>query len=383
MQTVGDILRNPWLKLAVIVLLAALGIWFVYTMRLILTPFLLAFIMAYILNPAVDRLSGRWFPRTAATIVIMAIMIAVVAGVLGIIAEDLREAIARGLENPKVRQFDSHKLTDSEWIDAQVRDQIDHLGPRTRPIALRFYELMREHLLPRLQQAAQYIGSAIASLVASVVGFIIGIMYFVVFIVVTFYILRDFHTFLDTCHNYVPLNYRTDVVRIASQLDNDLRGFFRGQLMVAGILSIVYFIGLSLAGIPYAFPLAVLSGIGNIIPFFGLVVGISLGLIASLFAYGFDIHMIYVVIVYIAAHTFDASVVTPNLLGRNVGFNPAIVILALVVFGNLMGFFGILFAIPITSIIRIALKEVYSRIDIKKQIELAPENIPKDTEHPR
>jgi predicted PurR-regulated permease PerM len=198
---------------------------------------------------------------------------------------------------------------------------------------------------------------------------VFGIFNFLIFLVLAIYLLIYFHVFIDTCYSYIPETLKADTLRIARRLDVDLMAFFRGQLTVAGSVTVLYLIGLLIAGIPFALPVAVIAGVGNMIPYMGTFIGMTLGLIASVIGYGLDIHLLYVVLVFIIAQSIDGLFITPTLIGKNVGFNPVIVILSLLVFGKLLGFFGVLLAIPLTSVTRIILLEIYDRIEFKGKVE--------------
>lgn len=381
MQSVGECFKNPWLRLIVGAVIVILLGWVIYTVRGVLTPFLLAFIFAYILDPAVDLLGRIKVPRMAGTVIVVTLVLALLGGVGFLLAMDVRSALNEDSkkEQPasQAKGVSAEDITNPEWLTQKVQQQVHKLPRSIQPMATRALESLYENIIPRLKSLAQYTDEIIAGAWKSAMGVVSGVLNLLVFLVVTFYLLRDFDALTARCYEYAPTQYKADLVRIAKKLDVDLRGFFRGQLMVAAVLSVLYYIGLVIAGIPYPLPVAIIAGIGNLIPYAGTFVGIVLGFIASIMGYGFDMHLVYVIIVFVAAQMMDGTIVSPYLIGKNVGFNPVIVILAIMVFGKLLGFFGVLFAVPLASLVRVTLSEIYDRSELKTTIK-TPEQAAKD-----
>ncbi|NQT21346.1 MAG: AI-2E family transporter, partial [Planctomycetes bacterium] len=148
------------------------------------------------------------------------------------------------------------------------------------------------------------------------------------------------------------------------KIDSDLRKFFRGQLLVALVLTVIYLIGLLIAGVPYALPVAIIGGLGNFIPYLGTFLGLFAGATASVAGHGFDIHILYVVIVFGVGQLLEGNIITPKIVGKSVGLSPVAIIFSILVFGKLLGFFGVLFAIPLASTVRVFAGELLPKLGL-------------------
>jgi predicted PurR-regulated permease PerM len=159
----------------------------------------------------------------------------------------------------------------------------------------------------------------------------------------------------------IPLKYRTPALAILEKISGKLRGFFRGQLVVGSILAIIYFIGLVLVGTPYALILALVGGYGQIIPYMGIILAMIPAILLSLVKYGDLIHPLMAAGVYVIGQMLEGIVITPRVMAGKVGLHPVVVILSILVFGKLLGFLGILIAVPLTTVLIVLLQEALGR----------------------
>jgi len=145
----------------------------------------------------------------------------------------------------------------------------------------------------------------------------------------------------------------------------------------------MFSIGLWLADIPYAFPIALISGIGNLVPYLGSTLGIVIGGLVTIFGHGFDIHLVYFFAVYIIVQSVESGILTPNIVGSRVKFNPVLVLLAIMVFSRLFGLMGVIFAVPLASIVRVFATEAYAYHTRHKQVAVVmpAEKKPPHDEH--
>lgn len=392
MNSVKDTLKNPWVKLLGIILAIWLFGWIVYLLRDVLVPFALALIVAYILDPVVDILERRKIPRTLAIALLCVGLFAAVAGGAVMIMLDIQAAVVeipeeqtspKRMDDPKSTADDelakllsgpAEDQSAEEWIKAELASLTNYLPERFRPHAERAAHALYAYLAPRLRGIVAGAGDYLAKAAKSAFGFISWVFQFALFVVVTLYLLKDIDKMRDKYTAMLPLQYKSDIIRIAGKIDDDLRKFFRGQLLVAVVLAVMYFIGLLIAGVPYALPVAIIGGLGNFIPYLGTFLGVFAGVTASVAGHGFDIHILYVIIVFGVGQVLEGNIITPRIVGKSVGLSPVAIIFSILVFGKLLGFFGVLFAIPLASTVRVFAGELLPRLGLP--MGLAPETPP-------
>ena len=401
MNSVKDTLKNPWVKLLGIILAICLFGWIVYRVKDVLVPFALALIVAYILDPVVDMLERRRIPRALAIALLCVGLFAALAGGAVMMMLDIQAAVAEipdeqgeplnaptedqsteeapqekalpeNTDKPASRGDDEaespvgppEEQSAEEWIKAELASLTNYLPERFRPHAAEAGHALYDYLAPRLHGIVAGAADYTAKAATSAFGFISWIFQFALFVVVTLYLLKDIDQMREKCTALLPPQYKPDIIRIAGKIDDDLRKFFRGQLLVSLALTVIYLIGLLIAGIPYALPIAIIGGLGNFIPYLGTFLGLFSGVTASVVGHGFDIHILYVIIVFGIGQVLEGNIITPKIVGKSVGLSPVAIIFSILVFGKLLGFFGVLFAIPLASTVRVFAGELLPRLGV-------------------
>lgn len=150
-------------------------------------------------------------------------------------------------------------------------------------------------------------------------------------------------------------------MNLLSKVNNNLRYFLRGQLIVCLILSLIYSIGLTIVGIPLSFLIGFISGFGNLIPYVGTSTGIALASTLALFQFHDLKHILYVLFTFGIAQLLEATVITPRIMGKGLGLSPVMVILSILICSQLFGFLGLLLAVPIASTVKVFVDEFMTR----------------------
>jgi len=172
-----------------------------------------------------------------------------------------------------------------------------------------------------------------------------------------FYLLRDWDRLVAAVDQQVPSRYRPRVRRIAVEVDQRLSAFVRGQLTVAALLGLMYAIGLLIVGIDLAIPVGLLSGALFIVPYLGNAIGFVLAAFLALVKFGFGGKLLGVAIVFVGVQLIEGNLLTPRIVGDQVGLHPLVVMIALIVGGSLLGIWGMLLAIPITAVLSVLANE--------------------------
>ncbi len=357
----GDVLENPWFQLVLLTAGTLFLLVFVYLVRDVLLPFFLAFIVAYMLDPPVDWLEARWgLNRVSATVMVLTLLTLLLV-LLGYYLADQAVEFAQGfgglLENPPdvVNGLRSRlPVSLQKYLDAFMRtgDTADLLEGTL--------QFLRDHLST---VAETLTGSTdllvlFATRTLGVLGVIVNL---IVFLFSVIYFLRDFDRILEQFSRLVPPRYRSELRSTLREIDELMRAFFRGHLIVCLTLGVLYGGGYLLVGLEGGFLVGFLSGLLNVVPYLGPTVGFSMALVLALYQFGMTYWVLTVVGVFVVVQSLEGNVLTPNIVGGAVGLHPVVVIFALMLFGKLFGFLGLLFAIPLAAILKVLLRRVFQR----------------------
>lgn len=327
--------RTFWFVLAAAGLLV-----FLYRVRIILTPFLFAVLIAYTLYPLVVAVERRGASRAVAILTVyLCLGIA-----LGVIAWLVLPRFVAELEDLLVQ------------LPARTRAW-RQLGERARQLyqRLRLPELVGENdvvgvVVQRLEAAIENLAGRLMSLVMSAFTNIVSL---IISPVLAFYFLRDHQSMRNRTLRYVPAKYRGDVQNITRSINQALGGFFRGQILVSIFVGLFVYMGLYLLGIPYAMFIGLTAGLFDIIPYLGPILGF---LPAAAFALlKSPLTVFWVLLIFVAANQIENGIISPKIIGDRVGLHPLVVIFAVFAGGDLLGITGMLLAVPVAAAIRVVL----------------------------
>jgi predicted PurR-regulated permease PerM len=181
--------------------------------------------------------------------------------------------------------------------------------------------------------------------------------------VVLFYLLTDWHQLVHMLRKLVPPRMQPVVDSFLSETDAVLGQYLRGQLLVMGALAVYYCVGLSLFGLDLALPIGVFTGLAIAIPYLGFGLGLLLALLAGFLEFaahggGYLDALVMVGVVYGAGQVLESFFLTPKLVGERIGLHPLAVIFALLAFGHILGFLGILIALPASAVLLVAVRRI-------------------------
>lgn len=319
-------------------LLATLALLFL--LGPILTPFVAASILAYICNPLVGRLCRWRWPRTLATVVVLLGLAALVVALLFIMLPLLQQEVALLLA----------KLPD--WIEL-LRQR---LLPQLLGDGVADGASLRAWLAGHWQSAGGLAGKLLPWLGDSGAALFGVLMNLLLIPVVLFYLLRDWEVLLGKLSELVPLRRKVFVNQMAGEVDGVLAEFLRGQLSVMLLMSAYYVCALWLAGLEFSLPIGLLAGMLVFVPYLGMMLGLSLATLAAFSQFDALGGVLVVWAAFGIGQLLEGMVVTPWLVGERIGLHPLAVIFALLAFGQLFGFFGVLLALPFSAVLLIALR---------------------------
>jgi predicted PurR-regulated permease PerM len=345
-RTVSRFRRKPALERAmverqvlfwlVVLVLFVLALWLLSE---ILLPFVAGLAIAYLLTPLADRLERLGINRLAAALLIITIVVLALVYLILLVAPIIGSQLASFIES----------------VPGYVTTLQALLGDRSRP------------WLQKLLGAGFNADKSIGDLVTQGVGWLTAFLHslwsggralvsvfslVVVTPVVAFYLIYDWHRMISNVDSWIPVQYRETVRGLASEVDAAIAGFLRGQTAVCLILGSFYAVALTLSGLNFGLLIGLISGLITFVPYIGSMTGLvlSLGVAVVQFwpAYG---SILMVLGIFLVGQFVEGNVLSPKLVGESVGLHPVWVIFALLAFGYLFGFVGLLVAVPLAATI--------------------------------
>ncbi|MGA9421560.1 MAG: AI-2E family transporter, partial [Rhodanobacteraceae bacterium] len=344
MSTSALDLRLQWL---IVIVVAGIVL---YLLGPVLTPFVVAALLAYLGDPLVDRMERWHMGRGLAVSLVFLVVSIVLIAVLLILVPFIE------------RQIDKFLTQFPIWIDwLQTRAtpwMREHFGISPDVLDTRqLSAIMQAHWKEAGGFAASVIGHVSKSGMA-VVGWIFNL---VLIPVVAFYLLRDWDLLIERAHALVPRSVEPTVTRLAGESDAVLGAFLRGQLSVMIALGTYYAIALSLVGIDVGPLIGMLAGLISFVPYLGFMTGIVAALVAAVVQYHDWTHGLLVLGVFAIGQMLEGYVLVPKLVGDRIGLHPVAVIFAVLAGGELFGFVGVLLALPVASVVMVLLRYAHAR----------------------
>ena len=333
--------------------IAAFSVLALWLLAPVLAPFAVAAVLAYALTPVVDWLDdvglGR-IPRVVAVVLVEVLFLLALLCVLLLIVPILAK------ELPLMReQFPL--LLDS--LNDTLKPLLAQWGIKLNLDVVSIKGFVMKYLNANVEDA---FGSVLASvkLGGSVAFALIGNV--ILIPVALFYLLMDWSRFMGQLRQLVPPRLRAPTDGFLREADEVLGQYLRGQLLVMLILAVAYSVGLALFGLDLALPIGIFTGLAIFVPYLGFGVGLVLALFAGLLEFsatqGIGYSLVMVAVVYGLGQVLESFLLTPRLVGERIGLHPLAVIFALLAFGQLFGFVGVLVALPASAVLLVAIRRI-------------------------
>ena len=346
-------------------------ILFLMVFSTILLPFIAGLALAYFLDPVADRLERLGLSRTMATVVILIAFIVVFALSLMIVIPLLATQAADFLEKlpgyitqlqQLVTSFDPSLLP--SWISNQM-------------------DTIKQSFSTILGEGAGFLGTVIKQIWNSGMALVNIASLLVITPVVAFYMLLDWDRMIDRIDDMVPRDHVMTVRRLAREVNDAVAGFVRGQGSICIILGLFYGIGLSFAGLNFGLLIGLFAGLISFIPYVGSLVGLVLSVGVAVVQFWPDyVSVGMIVAIFFVGQFIEGNILQPKLVGSRVGLHPVWLMFALVAFGALFGFVGLLVAVPAAAAVGVLVRfgiERYLDSDLyhgQSKPVLLEENIP-------
>jgi predicted PurR-regulated permease PerM len=310
----------------------------------ILSPFVAAAMLAYICNPFTSRLCLFGVSRTWATVLVLCALLGVFALLLLIMLPLLqRELDVFVARLPAL--LDTVRLKIVPYLQ-------QHFGGDLVLDSAALQDLLKSHW-----QSAGGVAAKVLPWLGGSGAALLGVLMNLLLIpLVLFYLLRDWPHILAHIGQAIPRRWHAKVSEIAGDVDNVLGEFLRGQISVMLLMSGFYSVGLWAVGLDFALPIGLVAGMLVFVPYLGMLTGLGLATLAAFTQFDAFSGVLLVWAIFGAGQLLEGMVVTPWLVGERIGLHPLAVVFALLAFGQLFGFFGVLLALPISAALLVGLR---------------------------
>ncbi|MBC8284181.1 MAG: AI-2E family transporter [Nitrospinae bacterium] len=335
--------KNKNLFLISLVLLAVICI-LLYFSRRVVAPFFIAFALAYLMDPLVDKMASKGASRTGSVLFLMLafFFVLVIAGLL------LVPIISMQTEN-LVQNIPVYIGIFQDWI-RPLLEMVRGLDP------VKVEEILNEGLsrfgeLP--MKALQFSGKLLWGSISNLFNIILMIANLVIIPVVMFYLLRDFDSINERLLALVPPRFQEKTRETVLEIDKVLSSFVRGQLMVVALMGVMYAFGLFLCDTPMSLALGLMAGLVNLVPYLGLVLGFAPAAILTFMHTQEWLPVLGVAGVFAFVQAMEGMVITPRVVGENIGLHPVAVIFAVLLGGELFGLVGMILGVPAVAVLNV------------------------------
>ncbi|MBI1272620.1 MAG: AI-2E family transporter [Alphaproteobacteria bacterium] len=316
----------------------------VWLLSPILLPFVAGFAIAYFLDPIVGRLTVNKVPRWLATMLVLLVFILIL-----VLAFLLLLPVVQGQIIALVNAIPGYAKQIEQDVRPWIEGVLAHISPEDM-------ERLRTAAGQYAGEAVNWLGRVMKNLLTGGMAIFDILTLIVITPVVAFYLLRDWPKLTGTIDKILPRQHY-DIIRAElNQIDGMLAGFLRGQAMVCLALGSIYAIGLSIVGLQFGAVIGITAGVLSFIPYVGTTFGWIISLILALMQFDTWQPVAMVLGVFVVGQALEGYFLTPKLVGDRVGLHPVWILFAIFAGGSLLGFLGVLIAVPVAAVIGVLIR---------------------------
>lgn len=332
-------------RLFLLVGAALVGVAFLWRLRTLLLPFVLAAIWAYLMHPLVNRLEQREVPRAVAIILIYV----TVGVVLTLLGYAIIPTLAREVDT--ILQALPRQTERLEGLGLDIWRDL-----RSMPIP-DILDNARQTLISQVERALERVAARLGDLM---LGAVTGMFHLILSPFLAYFLLRDWPSLSKSLLQWFPVRAQSDVRTLFQQINRVLSGFVRGQLIISLIIAAVTAGALALLGVPYAIVVGLIVGAFDVIPYFGPIIGAVPAVVLALTQSPSTV--LWVVVLLVAVNQLEGVLLSPKVVGDRVGVHPVTVIFAVLAGAELGGILGMLLAVPVAAILKVTLRFTADRL---------------------
>ena len=350
-------LSKPVLRWFCIALGSVGVVYVVYLSQATLILLGISFVVAYLLDPSIDRLERLGLSRTLAISLLIAVALVSIGVFFLVIIPQLQL---------QVRQVAGRAPRWGQWLYDHLTPLLEAAAPTLSQyfgVALDIDSLktyaghLWDWVMGHLPGITQGILSIFQTMFTGLANFIVGVLNILLVPVMVFYLLRDFDILRARFYALLPPPWRPIVADWLGEIDHALGGFLRGQFTIALILATIYAVGLALMGVPLGALLGIIAGLANLVPYMSIVAGLVPTLVLFLLSDAPSMGgVLGIILLFIGGQLLEGVYLSPRIMGRETGLHPVVVMVAILVGGTLFGLLGIIVAVPVTAVLQVVLR---------------------------
>lgn len=321
---------------------------FLLTRRLsaVLFPFLLAWLLAYMLHPIVSFFQHKIKLRSRILSVLVTLILigAVLTGLIMLISPMISKEVLRMSElvSLYVQGVNVDTILPVAWQN-EIRDYLSQFNVQS---------LFSD---PALRSVIEKVAPQLWNIVDNSISLLLGLTVILLIFLYTIFILLDYEKVTQGWYSIIPNKYRPLIVGIMEDIEDGMNRYFRGQALVALLVGILFSIGFVIIGLPMAILFGLFVGLLNLVPYLqtvAFVPGVFLVLMKSIESgSSFGAELVWMLVVFAVVQIVQDMVLVPKIMGKVTGLKPAVILLSLSVWGSLMGMVGLIIALPLTTLI--------------------------------
>lgn len=307
-----------------------------------LVPFLVAFFLAYAINPLVEFFQRKGARREYAIVSVYIGLAIITAVFFGLVIPRLLNDLTRALQKIPVLIDEFQKIEQAISRILKNWEIWPHWKFLTSEVTRRSELWLRRFMIDLAESAINLFSQS---------------FYFILVPLISYYISRDYPRMKQATHQWLAEHFGKHWTQTFLKIDAVFRLYIRGQLLVTLIVGLLISIGLALMGFEIAFFLGMLAGIFNLIPYFGPVMGAIPVIIFALLKSPW--HVVYVILLFFAINQLEVMYLAPKIIGGSLGLHPLVVVYLVLAGGKVFGLWGMIFAVPLGTLLMIIFRSIY------------------------
>lgn len=345
--------------------LAAFAILMINYLSSVLLPFIVALLMAYMLNPAVNFFQNKikLHNRVLSVIVTLLIVILILGAFIALIIPPL---VNQTIKLKDVASNYISHLVSTGVLPSDISTYVEEYIASLQLTNADYFSIVQE-VVPRVMKV-----------IGETANFLYGLTSIIFIILYLVFILIDYEKISKGWAKYIPMQHKRRVLDIFYNVKDQMQGYFRGQALIAFIVGILFATGFTIINFPLAIGLGLFIGLLNLVPYLqtvGLIPTVMLALLkAADTGDNFWIILIQALIVFAVVQSIQDMYLTPRIMGKEMGLNPAIILLSLSIWGALLGMIGLIIALPLTSLLKAYYGQYIERNNQRHSAPIESEN---------
>lgn len=311
---------------------------FIWIFNPVLLPFVLGIALAYLLDPAMEKLAGWKFPRWAAALTILSFFFVIILSILALVLPMIFRELQQLAEM-------SPDYADKAWT--MIAPYAEWIQTRIGNSDLSSLENTLRNNIGNAFKIGGNLVTGLANGGQAVTGFLTTL---VITPIVAFFMMKEWNVITTWLDDMLPRDNYDTIRSLLDKMNQKMSGFIRGQLSVALALALIYAIALTIAGLNFGFLVGFIAGLLSIIPMLGSTIGLLVSIVIAWFqmkSWGF---VAIIAAIFLTGQFIEGNILTPRLLGKSVGLHPLWILFAVMAGGSLFGLTGMLLAVPVTAI---------------------------------